>query len=186
MRSKILLLAVLLALVLSLTVGTVSASAEGCREHYVKWGETMYSIGRKYNVDPYYIAQANHIKHPDYIKGGTWICVPHGPAYPGYDHGYQYPRVHYVDWGETLYSIGRKYNVDPYYIAQTNHLKHPDYVRGGTKIYVPAGPPYYPAHDYWYDKGYGHYDKGYGYHDKYYDGYDYKDYDKGHSYSYGY
>ncbi|MFQ5342393.1 MAG: LysM peptidoglycan-binding domain-containing protein [Anaerolineae bacterium] len=155
MRSKVFVLALIVAVMLMLTIGTLSASASGCQTHYVQWGETLYSIGRMYNVDPYAIAAYNGISDPNYVKGGTYICVPYGPAYPGgYDGYYPYPRTHYVQYGETLYSIGRLYNVDPYAIADANHLADPNYVKGGTVLYIPYGPPY-PG--YYYGYGYGYY-----------------------------
>lgn len=153
MRNRILVLALIVAMILSLTLGTVSASASGgCREHYVQWGETLYSIGRAYNVAPYAIAAYNGIADPDYVKGGTYLCVPYGPPYPGTyygDGGYHHLRTHYVAYGETLYSLGRLYNVDPYAIAHANHLYNADYVEAGTILYIPYGPPY-PGYDYGY------------------------------------
>jgi hypothetical protein len=142
MRSKVLLLAVVVALVLSLAVGTVSASASGygCRKHYVQWGETLYSIGRHYNVNPYSIASANYIRHPDYIRGGTWLCVPYGPPYPGYDRGYSF------DTGYGHYDKS--------------------YGRYDTGYYGPYDTGYYGRYDKghgYYDEGYGRYDKGYSY-----------------------
>lgn len=167
MRSKIFVLALMVAIMLSLTVGTLSASASGgCRTHYVQWGETLYSIGRMYNVAPYSIAAYNGISNPDYVQGGTVVCVPYGPPYPGPDYGhYPHPRIHYVQFGETLYSIGRLYNVDPYAIADANHLYDADYVKAGTKLYIPYGPPY-PGYYYPYDYGY----KGHDHYAGYYDG----------------
>lgn len=187
MRTRTIVLALIVSILLVLTVGTVSASASGgCQKHYVKWGETLYSIGRKYDVAPYAIAAYNGFSDPDYIKGGIVVCVPYGPPYPGSYYGYpsHSPKIHYVHEGETLYSIGRHYNVDPYAIARANHLYNPDYVKMGTKIYIPSGPPY-PGYDYYkhqygykhdygykYDYGYKHdyggydgYGMGYGYHD---------------------
>ncbi|RME46637.1 MAG: LysM domain-containing protein [Chloroflexi bacterium] len=166
MRSRILVLALIMAMLLMLTAGTLSASASGCRTHYVQWGETLYSIGRMYGVDPYAIAAYNGLSNPNYVKGGTYLCIPYGPPYPGGYYGYYpyYPspsyRTHYVQEGETLYSIGRLYNVDPYAIAQANGLYNPDYVKAGWTLYIPYGPPYPGYYGYYYD-GYGYYDHGY-------------------------
>ena len=63
--------------------------------------------------------------------------------------GGNYHKVHY---GETLYSIGRAYGVNPHRIADANDLYNPDYIYAGQVLYVPAG---------------GYYDDGYGYHDDY-------------------
>ena len=183
MRSKNLVLALIVAIMLTLTIGSLSVSASGgCQKHYVQYGETLYSIGRVYRVDPYAIAAYNGISNPDYVKGGTWICLPYGPPYPGgYYYGYQpYPRMHYVQHGETLYSLGRLYNVDPYAIAKANYLYDPDYVKAGMKLYIPYGPPY-PG----YYHGYGHpVAYGYGYDSPHY-GCCYRCYDGGYPEPYG-
>lgn len=175
MRSRVIVLALIVSVLMMLTVGTLSASASGgCRKHHVKWGETLYSIGRMYNVSPWAIAAYNGIHDPDYIKGGTYICVPYGPPYP--DH-YPHHQKHYVRFGETLFSIGRLYNVDPYAIAHVNGLSDPNYVKGGTMLYIPSGPPYPGDHYKHYDGYYGgHYD---GYYDGHYDGH-YAGYYDGH------
>lgn len=101
MRRKTFVLALIVAVLITLTVGTLSASASGygCRKHYIQWGETLYSIGRAYNVAPYAIAAYNGIANPNYIQGGRWLCVPYGPPYPGYygyyGYGYYYGRYDY-------------------------------------------------------------------------------------------
>ena len=45
--------------------------------HTVKPGETLFSIGRQYNVNPYAIAQANGIYPPYYfIYPGQQLTIP--------------------------------------------------------------------------------------------------------------
>jgi hypothetical protein len=103
------------------------------------------------------------------------------PAWGG-DCGGTY---HCVRYGETLFSIGRQYNVDPYYIAQVNGLANPNHIYAGQVLYIPAGYgrdyPWHGHRDYGYGyqpskynpRGYGNY--GYGYHYSSY-GYDYSGY----------
>ncbi len=108
---------------------------------------------------------------------------------------------HCVRYGETLYSIGRMYNVDPYYIAHVNGLYNPNHIYAGQVLYIPSDGPSYP----WYghnkpvncygDCGYGHQkptpyygrgDRGHGYD---YTGYYYEGYQpqyKRYSYTCGY
>lgn len=153
MRSKTFALALITALLLSFTVGTLGAAAAGgCRVHYVAYGETLYSIGRMYNVDPYAIAAYNGLADPNYLVAGQYLCIPYGPPYPGYHPPYPYPpvQVHCVRYGETLYSIGRMYNVDPYAIAAYNGLPDPNYIQGGQCLVIPPGPPYYGYPGYYY------------------------------------
>lgn len=52
--------------------------------------------------------------------------------------------THYVIcYGDTLYSIGRQFNKDPYCIAQYNGL-HPDWIYAGQVIYIPSQCGPYP------------------------------------------
>ena len=56
--------------------------------HCVKYGETLYSIGRMYNKDPYYIARYNDLQNPNHIYAGQILYIPpDGPSYPWYGHG---------------------------------------------------------------------------------------------------
>jgi hypothetical protein len=100
---------------------------------------------------------------------------------------------HCVRYGETLFSIGRHYGVDPYYIAHVNGLKDPNYIYAGQILYIPSGHPYpeQPVHrpdkcHYDYCGGHGKYHQGYGYDytGYYYDAY-YPKY-KRYSYTCGY
>ena len=76
---------------------------------------------------------------------------------------------HKVQYGETLYSIGRQYGVNPQRIAEVNGLYNPDHIYAGQVLYIPCGgnnhrPPnnggqccgskpgqYYPQVGYGYD-----------------------------------
>jgi hypothetical protein len=52
---------------------------------------------------------------------------------------------HQVMYGETLYSIGRMYNVHPNCIAEANGLWNPDVIYAGSVLYVPANCHPYPS-----------------------------------------
>lgn len=54
---------------------------------------------------------------------------------------------HVVRYGETLFSIGRRYGVNPWSIARANGLWNPNYIRAGQTLYIPGGyPSYYPTY----------------------------------------
>jgi len=52
-------------------------------------------------------------------------------------------RYHVVRPGETLFSIGRLYGVNPYAIASANHLYNPNRIYIGQCLYIPASSYYY-------------------------------------------
>jgi hypothetical protein len=79
------------------------------------------------------------------------------------------PGYHMVRPGETLFSIGRLYGVNPYSIASANGLYNPNYIQIGQVLYVPtyggwsypSWTPHYPSQYWWPSWGYG-YGHGYG------------------------
>lgn len=85
---KKILIASLLTATLFLGVASVaSANGHNCRQarcHVVHYGETLFSIGRHYDVDPYHIADANGLSDPDHIYAGQTLRIPQGSRYPWY------------------------------------------------------------------------------------------------------
>ncbi len=49
-----------------------------------------------------------------------------------------YDCVYWVRHGDTLFSIGMRYGVSPYYLAQINGLWNPNYIYAGMKLQVPC------------------------------------------------
>lgn len=103
---------ILVVLLLTLTVPVAFASGgSGGTYHTVYYGETLYSIGRYYGVNPYYIAQVNNLYNPDYIYAGQVLYIPvadyqrgcyqgcYDYSDDGYKHGYDYGGYNYVDYG---------------------------------------------------------------------------------------
>ena len=79
--------------------------------HYVVcYGDTLFSIGRQFNKDPYCIANYNGL-NPDWIYAGQVIYIPDGcGSYPWWGHrqtscwddcdqGWQEPSKDRCDWG---------------------------------------------------------------------------------------
>jgi len=73
------------------------------------------------------------------------------------------PGYHIVRAGDTLYSIGRLYGVNPYAISAANSLSNPNYIYIGQVLYIPWGssapapaqPQYsYPPNYWWYPSSY--------------------------------
>ncbi len=61
------------------------AQAQSCAYwHYVRYGETLFWIGRMYNMPWTSIAAANGIGNPHWIYAGTSLCIPlYGMPGPG-------------------------------------------------------------------------------------------------------
>jgi hypothetical protein len=112
MRKVILIVGLILLLQLVFWAANAEAAPpeSGGFWHRVHYGETLYSLGRRYGVSPYAICTANRLRNCNYIRAGQtlwipywrtpqscyWPCPPHyyrppWPAGHGYG-GYGYPR----------------------------------------------------------------------------------------------
>lgn len=119
-------------------------------------GMTLYSIARANNLTVSQLASANGIKPPYAVHTGQVLRIPGAsdPAVPA-------PRTaqmaakpapvsappashaaagsHTVKSGETLYSLGRKYGVSPFAIADANRLPHGTQLSLGQSLKIPGG-----------------------------------------------
>ncbi len=137
MRIKILSTLLVLAVSLSVVapVAAAPAVASAPTWHSVGRGETLFSIGRLYNVNPWTIAVANGLANPNRIYVGQRLYIPAGPPYPGPQPcGFYYT----VQRGDTLFSIGRIYGVDPWSIAAANGLYNMNRIWVGQRLFIPC------------------------------------------------
>ena len=120
--------------------------------HVVRSGETLFSIGRLYGVNPWQIGRINGIPNPNLIFAGQMLIIvpspgpmPPGPMPPGPSPIGPWPGAcmsfHAVRYGETLFSIGRLYGVNPWAIARANCLINPNIIFAGQVLCLPAPEP---------------------------------------------
>ena len=140
---------VLIVLLLALTVSVAAAkgNASGGMYHTVSYGETLYSIGRYYGVNPHAIARANNLYNPDYIYAGQVLYIPSGGGYYPLGDGGQNGVYHTVRWGETVNSIARMYGSSVWSITRANSLQNPNCIYAGQVLYVPYGGGYWGGSD---------------------------------------
>jgi len=128
MRKMMIILAVVLILeLLTTAVGYAAQPAYGPIHHRVRRGETLFSIGRLYGVNPYAIARANGIPNPNRIYAGQVLLIPTGNP----------RRIHIVAYGETLVRIARRYGVNPWAIAQANGIWNLNRIYAGQRLVIP-------------------------------------------------
>ena len=117
------------------------ANAQGNVTHTVKPGETLFSIGRMYGVNPYSIAAANNIPYPYVIHPGQQLIIPTGstppgptpvPPKPGQCRAY-----HTVRPGENLYRISLAYGVPMSAIAAANGIVNYNLIYAGQTLCIP-------------------------------------------------
>jgi len=130
--------------------------------HCVKYGETLYGIAWRYGVSAHALAAHNGLYNPNYIRAGQCLRIPtagggYGPGhgytpkppappayhpgpghYPGYPGGKMYGRTYCVQYGDTLFSIARRYGTNAWAIARANGIHNPNYIRAGQCLYIPG------------------------------------------------
>jgi LysM repeat protein len=109
----------------------------------------VYSIARKFNVDPYAIINLNNLAYPYSLSVGQSLKIPGGgstpapitstPGGPTVTPGGPTPtgRTYVVQEGEWVYSIARKFGVDPQAIIDANNLQPPYVLHPGDTLIIP-------------------------------------------------
>lgn len=118
-------------------------NAQGNTVHTVKSGDTLFSIGRLYGVNPYSIAAANNIPYPYVIYPGQQLIIPSGggttppgptPVPPQQGKCRYY---HTVRPGENLYRISLAYGVPMPAIATANGIVNYNLIYAGQTLCIP-------------------------------------------------
>jgi murein DD-endopeptidase MepM/ murein hydrolase activator NlpD len=120
-------------------------------------GMTLYSIARSNNLTVAELAAANRLKPPYSVRQGQVLRVPGvaeavtptaraksmtaEPAMAAAEPARKINAAgsHRVASGETLFSLGRKFNVSPYAIADLNGLSHKSTLSLGQSVKIPGG-----------------------------------------------
>ena len=110
--------------------------------HVVYNGDTLWSISRRYGTTIAMIEQHNPGIHGRYLKIGETIIIPaFGDAPPPPARPVtipqNYPGTHIVQKGDTFWSLGRQYGVDPQELAESNGMKMDQILHEGRTIKVP-------------------------------------------------
>jgi len=149
----------------SRTAYSAPAPARGATGYVtVRRGQTLYSIARANGLTVQQLAAANGIPYPYELKVGQRLRIPgvSNPVSPAptvptrtaelvtpraepvraepdrRNFGAGRPVTHRVAPGETLFSLGRKYGVNPYRIASYNGLPRNVQLKVGQVVRIPA------------------------------------------------
>ncbi len=125
----------------------------------VRPGQTLYSIARANGKSVAEVAAANNLSAPYSVRVGQRLRIPGvaSPASPAptfrpasaaaipargepteRNYGAARPGTHRVAAGETLFSLGRKYHLNPYRIAAYNGLPRNVRLKAGQIVRIPG------------------------------------------------
>jgi membrane-bound lytic murein transglycosylase D len=111
--------------------------------HTIRYGDTLWSMSRNYGVSVNLIEQHNPGISSRFLKIGETIVIPaFGNAAPPAQTVTvtappNFTNTHLVQKGETFWSLGRKYGVDPQVLAEANGMRLNDILHEGRTIRVP-------------------------------------------------
>jgi len=97
-------------------------------KYTISYNETLDDIAAKFNTTKEQILDINNIFDEKYLRAGMDIIVPSNEDYFTY---------YTVNSGDSLYSIGRRYNINPTLLAALNGLNMDDYIYPNQKIVIP-------------------------------------------------
>ena len=99
--------------------------------YQVESGDTLASIANKYGIPMNDLSSINGIMMGTNLSPGDYIVVPK------MDNENLYFTRYIIKNGDTIYSIARRYNVDPKNLLRLNGLNENDTIYSGDYIFVP-------------------------------------------------
>ena len=90
--------------------------------HVVQPGETLYSIGKKYNLSTTELLDINNMKAYDTLSIGQNLLVSKDAQSSGFSSGSSLGQYYVVQRGDSLYSIAKKFNTTPQQLLLLNGL----------------------------------------------------------------
>jgi len=102
--------------------------------YQVRQGDTLWGISRAYNTTVDAIVQRNNIPNPNLIYVGQRLIVPKGVSPTPTPAGQV---VYFVEWGDTLWDIARRYGTTVDAIAAANNIPDPNRIYVGQRLVIP-------------------------------------------------
>ena len=109
-------------------------------KYRVKGNETIEDIAKKFRTNRSYLEDLNNLGLNESLREGMDIIVPKPKE--------KYFDMYTINSGDTLYGIGKKYNINPELLAALNGLNLDDYIYPNQVILLPvANYSYYITKD---------------------------------------
>lgn len=105
-------------------------------KYSIKKGENLNHVAKMFHTDVDALKSINNIYYDEQVRAGMDVIVPKMPE--------NYFNYYVIEKGDTLYEIGRKYNINPELLASMNGLELEDYIYPNQEILIPkSGYSYY-------------------------------------------
>ncbi len=129
-----------LVLVAALALPTIARADNPT--HVVAYGETLYSIARKYGVTPQALASANRITTQSWVYAGQRLKIPVASSTTNNTSvsvAHASPSgIYVVRAGDTLSSLSRKFGVSVNALANANDLPPNGFLYTGSQLKIPG------------------------------------------------
>lgn len=99
-------------------------------KYRVKANESLDDIAKKFHTNRTYLEDLNNLYSNEYLRQGMDIIVPKNQE--------KYFDTYTISTGDSLYAIGRKYNINPELLAAINGLDMDDYIYPNQVILLPV------------------------------------------------
>jgi LysM repeat protein len=104
----------------------------GYTQYVVRAGDWVYSIARDFDVHPEDLIAANGLTPPYALEPGEVLRIP--PPAPPPPEG---SVIYRVQAGDTVFSIARRFGIDPQEIIDSNDLPAPYRLDVGDRLIIP-------------------------------------------------
>jgi LysM repeat protein len=125
---------VVMILLLAMALPATSRAQSGV--HVVQRGETLSSIARRYGTSVNTLVRANGLRNANFIWVGQRLTIPGSSTGGGSRTSGGGSGIHIVRWGETLYSIARRYGTSVNALVRTNGLRNANYIYAGQRLRI--------------------------------------------------
>lgn len=98
-------------------------------KYITKEGDTLGLIANKLNVSLAKLQKLNNIYYNGELRAGNELLLP--------EDNQAYFNYYTIEQGDTIYTIARKYNINPSLLSAMNGLKDEDYIYPGQEILIP-------------------------------------------------
>ncbi|MFQ5854598.1 MAG: LysM peptidoglycan-binding domain-containing protein [Anaerolineae bacterium] len=107
------------------------APTVGACVYTIRFGDTLFSIARRFGTSVASIARANSIRDVNHIFAGQTLVIPNCRL--------TQCLVYRVRPGDTLFSIARRFDTSVRAIARQNFIGHPSRIFAGQRLFVCPG-----------------------------------------------